>query len=84
VWQDILGVSQVGLSDTFLELGGDSLRATQIVSRLNEILPVQLSVRRFLVDCPMIAALAEVVEEMLIEKLDQLPESEAQRLLESL
>jgi hypothetical protein len=32
----------------------------------------------------MIAALAEVVEEMLIEKLDQLPESEAQRLLESL
>jgi acyl-CoA synthetase (AMP-forming)/AMP-acid ligase II/NAD(P)-dependent dehydrogenase (short-subunit alcohol dehydrogenase family) len=84
VWQEILGVSQIGLSDTFLELGGDSLRATQIVSRLNEILPVQLSVRRFLVDCPMIAALAEVVEEMLIEKLDQLPESEAQRLLESL
>ena len=83
-WQKILGVSQIGLSDTFLELGGDSLRATQIVSHLHELFPVQLSVRRFLVDCPTIAALAEVVEEMLIEKLEQLPESEAQRLLESL
>jgi hypothetical protein len=84
VWQEILAVSEIGLSDTFLELSGDSLRATQIVSHLNEIFPVQLSVRRFLVDCPTIAALAEVVEEMLIEKLDQLPEAEARRLLETL
>jgi hypothetical protein len=81
-WKEILGVSHVGLSDTFLELGGDSLQGTRIVSRVREMFPVELSVRRFLVDCPTIAALAEVVEELLIEKLDQLPESEALRLLE--
>jgi acyl-CoA synthetase (AMP-forming)/AMP-acid ligase II/NAD(P)-dependent dehydrogenase (short-subunit alcohol dehydrogenase family)/acyl carrier protein len=83
VWKEIMGVSHVGLSDTFLELGGDSLRGTQIVSRLNEMFPVHLSVRSFLAECPTIAALADVLEEKLIEKLDQLPESEAQRLLQN-
>jgi hypothetical protein len=83
LWKEVLGASEVGLSDTFLALGGDSLRGTQMVSRLREMFPVQLSVHRFLTDCPTIAALAEVVEAMLIEKLEQLPESEARRLLEA-
>ena len=34
VWQEVLGIDRLGVHDDFFELGGDSLIATQIVSRL--------------------------------------------------
>lgn len=73
IWKEVLGV-QVGIYDNFLELGGDSLRATQIVSQLREVFSLDLPLRSFLLECSSIAKLAEVVEEMLIEKLEGLPE----------
>ncbi|KAF6640242.1 non-ribosomal peptide synthetase, partial [Paenibacillus sp. EKM11P] len=33
IWQSILGVSTVGILDNFFDLGGDSIKAIQIVSR---------------------------------------------------
>ncbi|MFQ5426174.1 MAG: thioesterase domain-containing protein, partial [Gaiellales bacterium] len=37
VWEDVLAVSPVGVHDPFLELGGDSLLAAEIWSRLDEV-----------------------------------------------
>lgn len=37
VWQDVLGITQVGLQDNFFELGGDSLSLVQAHERLMEI-----------------------------------------------
>ena len=34
IWSDVLGVDPVGIDDNFLALGGDSLQATRIASRL--------------------------------------------------
>ncbi|MCY9523581.1 amino acid adenylation domain-containing protein, partial [Paenibacillus apiarius] len=34
VWQQVLGVPQVGIHDSFFDLGGDSIKAIQAVSRL--------------------------------------------------
>ncbi|TPG69307.1 amino acid adenylation domain-containing protein [Brevibacillus laterosporus] len=34
MWRDVLGVPQIGIQDHFFELGGDSIKALQISSRL--------------------------------------------------
>lgn len=47
IWGDVLGIDRVGLADNFMELGGDSIKATQIVSRLNN-LEIHLTVRDIL------------------------------------
>ncbi|MBT2575786.1 amino acid adenylation domain-containing protein, partial [Bacillus sp. ISL-51] len=34
IWQDVLGVKQAGIEDSFFELGGDSIKALQVSARL--------------------------------------------------
>ncbi|WP_010503926.1 non-ribosomal peptide synthetase, partial [Paenibacillus elgii] len=34
IWQDVLGVKTVGILDNFFDLGGDSIKSIQVVSRL--------------------------------------------------
>lgn len=72
IWKQVLGVKQLGVYDNFLELGGDSLRAMQIVSQLRVAFSLELPLRSFLVECSTIAKLALLIEEMLIEKLEGL------------
>ncbi|WP_306305362.1 condensation domain-containing protein, partial [Rhodococcoides yunnanense] len=57
----VLGLDRVGLDDDFFELGGNSLIATQLVSRLSVALDTRLAVR-ILFDAPRVGALAELVE----------------------
>ncbi|MCA1006192.1 non-ribosomal peptide synthase/polyketide synthase [Rhodococcus hoagii] len=45
VFADVLDVPQVGLDDDFFELGGNSLIATQVVSRLSAAVAAQIPVR---------------------------------------
>src|SRR5271170_6184348 len=37
VWAGILGIEKIGIEDDFFELGGDSILATQIISRLRQM-----------------------------------------------
>jgi amino acid adenylation domain-containing protein/non-ribosomal peptide synthase protein (TIGR01720 family) len=45
IWQDILGVSRVGVNDDFFALGGNSLMAMRLVSALRKQLQVELPVK---------------------------------------
>jgi phthiocerol/phenolphthiocerol synthesis type-I polyketide synthase E len=80
LWRELLGVKEVGVYDSFFELGGHSLLATQLIARLNDIFPVELSLRRVF-ETPTIARLAEAIAGLLIEKVDGLSDDDAQTLL---
>ena len=41
---EVLGVEHVGATDNFFALGGDSLRATQVIARIRAMLDVNLSI----------------------------------------
>ncbi|MCP4702674.1 MAG: acyltransferase domain-containing protein, partial [Gammaproteobacteria bacterium] len=59
VWQQSLGIRQIGIADDFFELGGDSLQAIQVIDKLREILKLDLS-QHSLLNAPTIAELAEL------------------------
>ena len=61
IWQQLLGVSPIGLHDNFFELGGHSLLATQVASRMRQAFQVELPLN-YLFEQPTILGLAEYVE----------------------
>ncbi|MBS0168095.1 MAG: SDR family NAD(P)-dependent oxidoreductase [Nitrospira sp.] len=60
VWQQVLGVGQVGLQDDFFTLGGESLAALQILSRLQDIFGLEVSMKTFF-ERPTVAGLSEQI-----------------------
>ncbi|MDZ8261973.1 SDR family NAD(P)-dependent oxidoreductase [Nostoc sp. ChiQUE01b] len=60
VWEEFLGIEQVGIYDDFFELGGDSLLAVQLISKLRETLKIELSPHSLL-DSPTVAGLATLI-----------------------
>ncbi len=44
IWAEVLGIEKIGIHDNFLELGGHSLSASLVISRLREALSLELSI----------------------------------------
>ncbi len=93
IWQEILGVTEVGVNDNFFELGGDSLLAIQLNTRLRDSFQVELAVNNLFED-PTIAQMSELVQvanqvghgalsdiESKLAMIEQLSEEEVQKLL---
>jgi acyl carrier protein len=78
IWTVVLGLDQIGLHDPFLELGGDSLRATQIISRVLDKFQVEIPIHT-LMQSPTIAEMAEVI---LNHKTKQIEPDGMKRLLD--
>ncbi len=45
MWQEVLGVAQVGIEDNFFELGGHSLMAMKLLTQLEQHFQLELSVK---------------------------------------
>jgi acyl transferase domain-containing protein/acyl carrier protein len=60
VWGEVLGIDGIGVHDNFLELGGNSLAATQAVARIRSAFGVDVPMRSFF-DEPTVAGLARAV-----------------------
>jgi amino acid adenylation domain-containing protein len=91
IWAEVLRAERIGVTDNFLELGGHSLRATQVVVRVRDTLGIDLPLRTFF-ENPTIEQLAaalvtlrsaseDQVLRSAIEELDGLSDEEVRLLL---
>jgi len=72
IWSELLGREQIGIYDNFFALGGHSILATQVLSRVRDTFQVRLSLRDFF-DKPTVAALAELLAEATTEDVKPAP-----------
>ncbi|RLT97979.1 non-ribosomal peptide synthetase [Ketobacter sp.] len=69
LWEGVLGVQPVGVTDNFFQLGGQSLLATRLVSRMSRTLGMTIPVRK-LFEHPTIRSL--------LRQLEQQPNAQSQ------
>jgi amino acid adenylation domain-containing protein len=60
IWSSVLGVN-VAIGDNFFHLGGDSIHAAQVISRIRASLGVQLSLFSFF-EAPTVAGMARAID----------------------
>src|SRR5258708_10242205 len=94
IWSEVLRVELISMNDNFLDLGGDSMLAAQVVSRLRESGWVGVSLVSFL-ETPTIADMAEKMLHMhsqnssndmiidLLNDLESISDEDAQNQLDS-
>jgi oxalate---CoA ligase len=92
VFADILAVDRVGALDNFFALGGDSLQAMRVVTRISTMFQIELSaVALFLQPTPEELGVevtrclghASGMLEQLLNEVEQMPEGEVRRVIES-
>jgi acyl transferase domain-containing protein/acyl carrier protein len=62
VWQELIGIDQVGIHDSFFDLGGNSLIALKLIAHLNQELHIDLPVTRIF-EGPTVHALASIINQ---------------------
>jgi len=60
VWEELLGIERIGIHDNFFDLGGNSLMAIRVISRLKTELGVDVS-EVSIFEGPTVASLAKIV-----------------------
>ena len=74
-------IDRIGIHDNFFDLGGHSLPAIRIVSRINAAFEIDFPLDLFFTH-PTIAELAIAVDDVLLEEIESMSEEEVQRLLD--
>ena len=69
IWAEVLGIEQIGIHDNFFDLGGHSLMATKVVSRVRQAWGMELSLITLFKNST-IAKLAEALVEEQLEQSD--------------
>ena len=80
IWSEVFRLSKVGIHDSFFELGGESILAIKLISRIDKDFDIELPVRA-LFEQPTIAELATLIVQHQAERAD---EEELLKLLEEL
>lgn len=80
IWGDVLGIDKVGIHDPFLELGGDSFRAMQLISRVLDKFHVDIPIQALM----QTSTVAETTQEILFHLANQVEPDEIDRLLDQI
>ena len=83
MWSETLGIEQIGVHDSFFDIGGASIPAVQVVARISDEFDVAFTVGNFF-EHPTIAEQGQILEELLIAQLEDLSDEEAAALLAEL
>lgn len=73
VWSELLGNPPRNRMDSFFELGGDSLRATQFIASMRQRYGVRIAMRELFAH-PMLGAIAQRIDEAILEASDDVVE----------
>lgn len=82
VWNSVFGVHRIGIHEHFSDLGGHSLIAMQIVSRIRSLYQIPFTLRDFF-EGPTIAQLSSVIQARVLAEIEGLTDEQARRLLSS-
>lgn len=77
-WQDLLGVAQVGVEDSFFDLGGHSLIAVRLFAMVKKAYRVDFPIS-VLFEAPTIARCAALISEQIGEVAEAQPKTPARR-----
>jgi acyl transferase domain-containing protein len=69
IWGEVLGIDGIGVHDSFFDLGGNSLMATLVMSRVREMFRTNMTVRE-LFHAPTVAGLGEKLLEKTVAEID--------------
>ena len=48
IWQEALDVEKIGINDNFFNLGGDSIKAISLISKMNRVLGTSIADQRYI------------------------------------
>lgn len=81
IWAEVMHLERVGIYDNFFDLGGHSLPAIRISSRINATYDIDLPLDVFFAH-PTVAQLVRAVEEIVLQEIESLSDEAVLRLLD--
>jgi acyl carrier protein len=61
IWENILEKEGIGIKDNFFDLGGHSLKATRVISKINEVYGIRIDLKNLFID-PTVEHLSNYIE----------------------
>jgi amino acid adenylation domain-containing protein len=78
IWQELLNLDQIGMTDNFFGLGGHSLLATRLVSRIRDAIGIELPLPDVFLH-PTIAEQALIIEAKLLGEIESMSEEQVRQ-----
>lgn len=80
IWKEVLSLNEIGVTENFFEIGGHSLTATKIISRIRYSFEIEIPLK-VIFDKPTIRGLSDEIIRIITEEVTALDEAEVLKQL---